>query len=92
MKRLRTKHRSRGGPRRFELHPCPVSYCSGTRQHWEATCPACWARMPFDKRDAITAARRAKNKATEAAASIDAVTWLEQHSPAAEAARRMGER
>lgn len=76
---------------RQTAHDCPVAGCPRTRRYWQAVCDSCWARVPDDIRGRIASARAAKAKHREGAASIEAVAWLNAHSPAAIAARRLGE-
>lgn len=72
--------------------PCPTPGCGGRRATSQALCSDCWRRLPGDLRDGITAARRARARHLEAKAAIKATTWLTQHAPQVEAARRTGER
>lgn len=65
--------------------------CGRLRQTWADFCPACWKRLPGDVAGALVAARRAKAPHLMARASIAAMDWLRTHSPAVEAARRIGE-
>jgi hypothetical protein len=76
---------------RLQLHACPVRGCAGERQRWEAVCGTCWALLPFDKRRAVLDARKARARHLEAAASIDAVAWLNAHRPAVQVAKILGE-
>ncbi|MEK9212297.1 hypothetical protein [Sphingomonas sp. 2378] len=54
-------------------------------------CDSCWPLLPVDLRAAIRKARDARAKHREAVASIAATQWLNDHSPWALAAQRVGD-
>jgi len=70
---------------------CPVTGCGQTRRKWQAVCDRCWLLLPGDQRAAILSTRSSGAKHLEARASIAAASWLNAHSPWAEAARRVGD-
>lgn len=76
---------------RNAAHICRVPGCSNVRQHWAEVCQACWRLLPCDKQEALKAAKRSKAPHRIAQASIDAINWIVQHSPARQAARITGE-
>ena len=78
--------------RRQQPHICLTPGCGRSIERWKRLCNSCWCRLPFDQRKAIAAAMsdRATHIVTRLAAA--AAEWLTRHSPAAEAARRLGER
>lgn len=59
---------------------------------WKRLCDGCFRRLPFDRRRAIAEAGEARAAHLVSQLSIEAAQWLREHSPAAEAARRTGER
>ncbi|WP_152680144.1 hypothetical protein [Sphingomonas paucimobilis] len=70
---------------------CPVIGCGQTRRQWQAVCDGCWRLLPGDHRATIRKTRAAGAKHLEARASIAAANWLNEHSPQAQAARRVGD-
>ncbi len=54
-------------------------------------CASCWQQLPGDQRRAITAARQGGNALEASRLTRAAVAWLADHSPAALAARQLGE-
>jgi hypothetical protein len=54
-------------------------------------CNPCWKRLPADQQRAIAAAREARNTLEVSALTRAATAWLAEHSPAAIAARQIGE-
>lgn len=76
---------------RSAARPCRAG-CGRVRQPWADFCRACWRRLPDDVAGALIAARQAKVPHRIARTSIAAMDWLRVHSPAAEAARRIGEK
>lgn len=70
---------------------CPVQGCGQTRRKWQAVCDGCWPLLPVDHRAAIRSSRTIGAKHLEARASIAATAWLNEHSPWAIAARRVGD-
>lgn len=54
-------------------------------------CDPCWKMLPADKQRAIVAARQAGNQLDVSALTRAAVAWLIEYSPAAVAARQLGE-
>ncbi len=81
---------SRGGRKWDEPHLC--ASCRSTIPHWKRLCDACWRLLPWGKRKPIMDARDARAPHILASRVAEAVGWLRNHSPAAEAARRQGER
>lgn len=79
-------------PRRSDPHACAVTGCGQVIPGWQRICTPCFKRLPFDRRRAIAQAGEAKATHIVAQLVTDAVAWLGIHSPAAETARRMGER
>lgn len=65
--------------------------CGGAAQSWEAVCGVCWGLLPRDLRHALAEARRARAPHLISQAAKNARDWLHAHSPAAIAAKRMGE-
>lgn len=70
---------------------CPVHGCGLSRRKWQAVCDRCWPLLPVDHRAAIRSHRTNGAKHLEARASIAATAWLNEHSPWAIAARRVGD-
>lgn len=70
---------------------CPVQGCGLHRRKWQAVCDRCWTLLPHDHRATIRSTRTRGAKHLEAKASIAATAWLNQHSPWAVAARRVGD-
>lgn len=77
--------------RRPRAFLCPVQGCGLTRRKWQAVCDRCWPLLPVDHRAAIRSNRTIGAKHLEARASIAATAWLNEHSPWAIAARRVGD-
>jgi hypothetical protein len=76
--------------RRSPRRRCLV--CRGTLERWRGFfCRACWGRVPGHDRDAIVAAREAKDYSRAARLAADAAAAIERNSPAAIAARQLGE-
>jgi predicted amidophosphoribosyltransferase len=72
--------------------PTLCAHCRSTVPHWKRLCDSCWSLLPWPRRRAIIDARDAKAPHLVTARVLDAAEWLKQNSPAAQAARRMGER
>jgi hypothetical protein len=79
--------RRRRAPRRV----CIVRGCGAELPRWKLLCDVHFRRLPFDQRRAIAQAGQEKAFVRVAELARAAATWLADHSPAAEAARRMGE-
>lgn len=71
---------------------CVARGCGREIPKWKRLCDGCWRRLPFDQRRAIAQAGEARAPHRVAQLVTDAAAWLAEHAPAAEAARRMGER
>lgn len=82
-----TRHRAR----RWR-EPTLCAHCRGTIPSWQRLCAGCWRLLPWSFRQPILDAREAKAPHRVATGVVNAVQWLKAHSPAAEAARRQGER
>lgn len=82
---------TRGRARRWD-EPQLCAHCRGTIPRWKRLCDTCWSLLPWSVRKPILDARDAKAPHIVAARVADASAWLKRHSPAAEAARRLGER
>jgi hypothetical protein len=72
-------------------HTCPGPACGRGLQSWERLCGRCWKLLPLDYRKAIIDARAARNELAVSEHARSAVAWLADHSPAAIAARQLGE-
>lgn len=72
-------------------HSCPVAGCGRRLERWQRVCDPCWQRLPHDLKRAICAAKASRNALRVAEAARSAVAWLAEHSPAAIAARQLGE-
>ena len=73
--------------------PRPCIACSSTNlEGWQRLCGPCWRRLPWANRRAIAEAMSDRNVAKVAQLAIEAAKWLQEHTPAAETARRLGER
>lgn len=83
MRRRRRPERAR--------HQCLVMGCGAEIAGWKRLCDACFRRLPFAQRKAIAEAGQARAPHILSKLAITAAAWLEEHSPAAEAARRIGE-
>lgn len=83
--------RRRRNPNR-EPHLCLVQGCETMIPGWKRLCDSCFRRLPFAQRKAIAEAGQARATHIVSQLAIEAATWLEEHSPAAETARRLGER
>jgi len=71
-----------------EPRACLTAGCGTMLPHWKLLCDACFKRLPWPRRRALLDApvhlRFERGR--------EAATWLAANTPAAEAARRMGER
>jgi len=77
---------------RSAAHPCPVKWCSNTLPfRTAACCRTCWAKLPDDKREAFTEAKKDRAPHRVGYAVIDVCAWLNAHPPGAVAARMLGE-
>lgn len=74
---------------RRHRHVCLARGCGAPLERWQRFCLRCWRRLPWDKRRAIAEAKATPHIASQLA--IEAAQWLSAHSPAQEAARRLGE-
>ncbi|HEY1605600.1 MAG TPA: hypothetical protein VGF77_08365 [Allosphingosinicella sp.] len=72
-------------------HVCIVRGCGAAVPRWKRLCDAHWRLLPFDQRRAIAVAGQEKAIVRVSELSLAAARWIAEHSPAAEAARRMGE-
>jgi len=72
-------------------HECPVPGCRETRPHGRALCGVCWSRLPETHRAAIMSANAARARHRQAAASIEATSWLVRNPIGAADGRRFGE-
>jgi hypothetical protein len=70
---------------------CIAKGCGREIPRWQRLCDPCFRRLPFDRRRAIAEAGQAKAPHIVARLTAEAAAWLADHTPAAEAARRMGE-
>lgn len=77
--------------RRRPKHVCSVRDCGVELPRWKRLCDPHWRLLPYDQRVAIAQAGQAKAFARVDELAIDAARWIAAHSPAAEAARRIGE-
>jgi hypothetical protein len=82
------RRRSRPG----EPRTCLTPGCGAAIAAWKRLCDPCFARLPRPRRKAIIEARQARAPHLVQQHSRAAAEWLAKHSPAAEAARRLGER
>lgn len=80
----------RGGRSWREPELCRGCRCSV--EPWQALCDACWRLLPAARKRAIVEAKARKAAHLVSAAVRAAAAWLKEHGPAAEAARRCGER
>lgn len=78
--------------RRAAPNRCIARGCGCEIPPWKRLCDACFRRLPFDQRRAIAQAGEDRAPHRVAALVREAAAWLERHSPAAEAARRLGEK
>lgn len=78
-----------GPPMTRRPHTCAA--CSRPIERWMRICNPCWKRLPVDQRAAIAAARQAGNTVEVSTLTRAAAAWLAEHSPAAIAARQLGE-
>lgn len=81
---------SRSGRRWREPNLC--AGCRATIPHWQRICDACWGLLPWSHRKPIIEARDHKAPHLTAQHVAAAAAWLKSHSPAAVAARRLGEK
>jgi hypothetical protein len=65
--------------------------CGRRLERWQRVCDPCWQRLPHDMTRAICAAKASRNPLSVADSAREAVAWLNEHSPAALAARQLGE-
>lgn len=70
---------------------CANPLCGRAIERWQRVCGGCWKQLPFAHRKALIEARQAKDFLSLSRLAIEAGAWLRDHSPAAEAARRLGE-
>ncbi|HWT12278.1 MAG TPA: hypothetical protein VN231_05965 [Allosphingosinicella sp.] len=79
--------------RRAQREPraCLTAGCGAAIPHWKLLCDGCFGRLPWPRRRAIVDARQARAPHLVFQHSRSAASWLAEHSPADEAARRMGE-
>jgi hypothetical protein len=77
--------------KRRPQHVCAIRGCGVAIERWQRICAAHWRRLPFDQRRAIAQAGQDRAPHRVAQLVTDAVRWLAEHPPEAEAARRIGE-
>jgi hypothetical protein len=75
---------------RAAQHRC-IAGCGRAIEGWQWLCRPCFRRLPFGQRRAIAEAGQAKAPHLVARLAREGAAWLAAHSPAAEAARRLGE-
>ena len=78
--------------RRRQVHICQARGCRAEVGRWKRFCGVHWKLLPFAQRKAIAEAIEARALHVVARLAGDGAAWLEEHGPAAEAARRIGER
>jgi hypothetical protein len=71
---------------------CANPLCGVAIERWQRVCNACFRRLPPEQRTALIEARRGGHFAALSRLAIAAGAWLREHEPAAETARRLGER
>lgn len=71
---------------------CMAQDCIAPIEPWRHLCAACFGRLPKDQQRAIALASAERRVLDRAGLVRGAVAWLAGHSPAALAARQLGER
>jgi hypothetical protein len=73
------------------VHSCPALGCGRRLERWQRVCDPCWKLLPADLKRGIIAAKNSRNPIEVSERARAAVAWLAEHSPAAIAARQLGE-
>lgn len=77
--------------RRHTIPRCEVSGCGARRAPLAAFCGRCWLRLTPARRAEMDAAKDAGEFMRWSGLVREATAWLEEHAPAIEAAKRIGE-
>ncbi|MGE0178966.1 MAG: hypothetical protein AB7O91_03995 [Sphingomonas sp.] len=78
--------------RREHSRCCIVRGCGARIAGWKWLCDRHFRALPFDRRRQIAEAGQARAPHVVSRLAMEGAAWLAEHSPAAEAARRIGER